>query len=147
MNDYEMTRRIAAPSERVFDALATLEGLRGWWTPLVSGSTAPGEIIDFEFEGLDEHILMRVEESRRPERVRWTCLEHSSLPEWADTDIAFTVRPAGDDCELVILHRGLTPQLECYAHCEAGWDYFAASIARLVESGQGTPYRAANRRR
>ena len=143
MMDYTHRRTIGAPAERVFDALATLEGLRGWWTPLVSGAASPGDVLRFEFEGLDEHILMRVEDVRRPRQVRWTCVEHSSLPEWSDTAIEFEIRAREHTCELEIIHRGLTPQLECYTHCEAGWEFFAVSIARLAESGRGMPYRAA----
>jgi uncharacterized protein YndB with AHSA1/START domain len=34
-SDYAQHIAIDAPPERVFVAIATLDGLRGWWTPLV----------------------------------------------------------------------------------------------------------------
>ncbi len=54
-------RTLNSSAERVFAAIATLEGLRGWWTPLVQGTAAAGGDLRFEFEGLDQHIVMHVE--------------------------------------------------------------------------------------
>jgi uncharacterized protein YndB with AHSA1/START domain len=75
-SDVGYTREIAfnAPANRVFDALTTLDGLAGWWTPIVSGNPATGGKIKFEFAGLDEEIVMRVEETSRPSTVVWRCL-------------------------------------------------------------------------
>src|SRR5690242_13132392 len=86
--DYRHAERIAAPAERVFAALTTLAGLGGWWTPYVTGvPSEPASEIRFEFEGLDEHILMRVDRIERPYLVNWTCLAHTSFPEWNGTRI------------------------------------------------------------
>ena len=40
---------IAAKPERVFEALTTLEGLRGWWVSQTAGDPRPGGTIDFGF--------------------------------------------------------------------------------------------------
>jgi uncharacterized protein YndB with AHSA1/START domain len=128
---YERRARVAAPSEAVFDAVTTLAGLRGWWTALVSGSSgrAPGEL-RFEFAGLDEHILMRVDEAR-PALVRWTCLEHTSLPEWNGTQVTFSIEELGTEHSAVTLrHIGVAPD----------WDHFFASLVSYVEQGTGAPF-------
>jgi uncharacterized protein YndB with AHSA1/START domain len=39
---YARRLAIRAPRERVFAAIATLDGPRHWWTTLVTGSAAPG---------------------------------------------------------------------------------------------------------
>lgn len=75
MSERAFLRRVlvkARPDE-VFDAIATLDGLRGWWTPLVEGSTSSGGDLRFEFEGLDQHIMMHVDASHQSTLVRWTC--------------------------------------------------------------------------
>jgi len=126
-----------APRERVFAAVATLHGLRGWWTPIVTGSAGVGGELAFGFEGLDEVIVARVEEASAPSAVRWTCLEHSSAPEWAGTTIRFDLsetRP--ETCVLTFGHAGLVA-----ADVAPGWDRFLASLTRLVENGVGEPYR------
>jgi uncharacterized protein YndB with AHSA1/START domain len=131
---YERRATVDAPAERVFDAVGTLEGLRGWWTTRVTG--APGQAgaqIRFEFEGLDEHILMRVDELERPSHVRWTCLAHTSYPDWNDTAITFAIdRRTETTCDLMLRHVGHDPN----------WDYFFASLIAYVERGTGTSYGA-----
>lgn len=134
-----------ASSEALFDAITTLEGLRRWWTPLVEGTPLGGDV-RFEFEGLaGQHIIMHVDEARRGATVRWTCRIHSAIAEWRDTRVHWNLRATGpDSCELRLEHEGLVPTLECYDHCEVGWDHFLGSIRSYVERGVGTPYRAAS---
>jgi len=125
----------------VYDALASLDGLRGWWTTIVSGEADAGGTIRFEFAGMDERILMHVDVAERPTIVRWTCLEHSGLPEWNGTKLEFHMLPVSSDrCDLRFRHVGLTPALECFEDCRRGWDHFLASLAEFVERGKGTPF-------
>jgi hypothetical protein len=75
--------------------------------------------------------------------VRWTCRVHTALPEWKDTRVIWELRDDGaGGCRLALEHVGLVPALECYQHCELGWDRFLASVAGWAERGVGAPYRA-----
>jgi uncharacterized protein YndB with AHSA1/START domain len=142
-NDYRREISVKAPVERLFDAVATRDGVRGWWTPLVSGSSERGGTMRLEFEGMNEHIDLLVVASRRPTVVEWRVVEHTSLDEWASTKIRFEVSPAGDDTStLAFQHDGLSPKLECYDQCEAGWDHFLDSLVGYAERGKGAPFRA-----
>lgn len=132
---------VKAPRERVFDAFATLKGLRSWWTPIVGGSPKTGGQLRFEFKGMDECIIMRVDRAEGPASIRWTCLMHSGLPEWNDTVVAIDLRErTPKTCELAFRHVGLTPRLSCYSDCRRGWEHFLASAAGYVERGEGTPF-------
>lgn len=135
---YVRTVTCRAPQQQVFDAVATLQGLRGWWTPIVAGLSTQGGTLAFGFEGIDEAIVMRVEEATPPTRVRWACLEHTSASEWAGTGISCELsETAADACTLTFRHDGIAA-----ANVTDGWDRFLASLARLVETGTGEPYRA-----
>lgn len=139
--DYARELTLEAPVERVFDAVATLEGLRGWWTARASGSAAKGGTIRLEFEGMDEHIDMRVLAAERPTEVAWSLLEHTSLEEWTGTTVRFALTPRGKNaCRLTFCHQGLSPKLACYEDCEAGWEHFLDSLVSLVETGKGSPF-------
>ena len=141
--DYARTMVIDVPVERAFDAIATLDGLRGWWTPLATGSDQPGGTIRLEFEGMDEHIDLRVVIRRRPAEVAWLLLEHTSLGEWAGTTVRFALRPLDESrCTVEFRHEGLSPRLACYEDCEAGWDYFLGSLVALAQDGIGRPFRS-----
>jgi uncharacterized protein YndB with AHSA1/START domain len=127
--------RCRAPRERVFDAISTLRGVRSWWTPVVTGSPSPGDALTF-----DEAIVMRIEETTFPARVRWTCLKHTSAPAWTDTGVSFELCETGpEECVLTFRHVGIDA-----ADVAAGWDRFLTSLASLVETGAGEPYRAVN---
>ncbi len=126
-----------ATRERVFAAVATISGLRGWWTPIVAGTTQAGSRLSFGFEDIDEVIVMRVDEVTSPSCVRWTCLEHSSAPDWSTTTVRFDLSDAGSQ-GCILTHRHLGVPAEQVA---AGWDRFLASLTLLVETGQGAPFR------
>ena len=128
---------------RVFDAIATINGLRGWWTPITGGSPKPGGQLRFEFKGLDECIIMQVDRARHPDSVHWTCVMHTGLAEWPGTKVTFDlVERTAKTCDLRFRHAGLNPNLLCYADCRQGWDHFLASLVAYVERGKGTPYSA-----
>lgn len=141
--DYARRFRFRAPRERVFDAIATVEGVQSWWTPHASGSSERGGELELVFEGVDDQV-MRVERSVRPSLVEWTCLTHTGHPEWEETRVRFALAEwAPGECELDFRHVGLVPELRCYDACERGWDFFlGTSLAGLVERGEGSPYRA-----
>jgi uncharacterized protein YndB with AHSA1/START domain len=139
--DYALEARFAVARERVFDALTTLEGLAGWWTSLVSGTPTAGGEVEFAFAGLDEKIVMRVDDAQPPSKVIWTCLAHTGHPEWQGTTIVFEL--AQDEADAGLLrfrHVGLTPVLSCYETCESGWDHFLESLLRYAQYGDGSPF-------
>lgn len=138
-----------APASALYAALATQQGLRGWWTQTCTAAEQVGGQARFEFG--ESYKLMRIEILRPDNQVRWQCLESRirvegrSLPdnEWADTTIVFRIN--GDTPTHTVLrfeHLGLTPALACYDLCEGGWTHFLASLQRYVETGSGTPHLA-----
>jgi hypothetical protein len=44
-------------------------------------------------------------------------------------------------CHVAFRHEGLSPELACYADCDAGWVHFLGSIIALVERGPGRTLR------
>lgn len=147
VRDYTRELTVKARPEILFDAIATLEGIRGWWTHLVSGSGEAGGTIHLEFEGLDEHIDLRVITLQRPTHIEWSLVEHTSLDEWEGTSLRFEVSPRGANAScLAFQHVGLSPRLECYNECRAGWDHFLGSVVAFAEHGEGAPFRSERRR-
>ena len=146
--DYTREIRVAASCDRTFEAIATVDGLRRWWTPLVTGSDQRGGKLRLVFKGVNEHIDMRVIVCRRPSRVEWKVVEHSSLPEWTGTTIRFDLSARGPrSCTVIFTHGGLGPHLECYEDCEAGWTHFLDSVVSLAVEGKGQPFGSAGGRR
>jgi uncharacterized protein YndB with AHSA1/START domain len=133
---YNRTIPLAVSREEAFAAIATLDGLRGWWTAIVTGSPAPGGELRFGFAGLDEHIVMRIDACERPAELRWTCLAHTSAGAWRDTRVTFALVDDGPrSCILSFRHDGIAPALVA-----PGWERFLASLETLGERGEGMPY-------
>lgn len=139
-NDYTREAQFGVARDRVSDALTTLGGLAGWWTSLVRGSPAAGGEIEFAFAGLDEKIVMRVDQATPPSTVIWTCLAHTGHPEWQGTTIVFELIRDGNDAGVLrFRHIGLSPVLSCYETCDRGWDHFLASLLSYAQGGEGSP--------
>jgi uncharacterized protein YndB with AHSA1/START domain len=135
--DYQSALTIAAPADAVFDALTTLEGLAGWWTPVTGDGLAGGDLT-FSF-GPASEAVMRVDAAERGVGVRWTNLA-CIVEDWVGTTMHFDIKalPEGGT-ELRFRHAGLTPRLECYSDCKSGWDHFLPSLRAYVETGVGNP--------
>lgn len=127
---------IHAARQRVFDAIATLAGPRYWWTTIVTGSAAPGGELRFGFAGLDEQIIMRVDNVQPPSAVQWSCIAHTRDDEWTGSKLRFELAARGPQaCELDFRHTGIVPEAVA-----DGWDHFLASLTAYAEHGQGNPY-------
>ena len=138
--DYAQTLTIAAPCETVFEALATVDGPKGWWTVLVSGSAETGGSLRFEFPGVEGHALMHIDHAISASSVQWTCVECTLVPDWVNTVIMFNLNHSVlNNCELNFRHHGLTPALECFDMCSVGWNTFLPSLKSYAETGEGWP--------
>ena len=128
---------IGAAPDRVFGAIATADGLRGWWTTVVTGPAGtPGGTLRFGFAGLDEQIVMRVDEARPASTVAWSCVAHTRDGEWTGSTVRFNLAGNGPwACELDFHHDGIDRGLVA-----AGWEHFLASLAAYAERGEGSPY-------
>ena len=139
--DYTCEVQFRAPRTSVFHALTTLDGLAGWWTSLVSGNPNTGGEVELAFAGLEEKIVMRVDDATSPSSVTWTCLLHTGHPEWRGTKIAFELTQDDDEHGLLAFrHVGLNPHLDCYETCASGWERFLASLVSYAQQGEGSPF-------
>ncbi|HLG68495.1 MAG TPA: SRPBCC domain-containing protein [Acidimicrobiales bacterium] len=136
---YEGPGRGRARPEKVFAARTTLGGLAGWWTPAVAGSAERGGEVTLGFG--DERVVLRVEEALPASRVVWRCLEHARFPEWDGTRLSFDLAPQDAATLVGFEHAGLVPALDCYPDCSAGWAHYLGSLAALVTTGRGMPWR------
>jgi len=146
MSDYQQTLVINADPSAVYAAIATPEGLRGWWTPTCAADTHVGGTAHFEFGCTQKD--MSIEQLDVNRGVRWfvtkAYIDSESLAkksEWVGTEIVFRLTPTVDGrTRLDFEHVGLVPALECYDLCRSGWNHFLASLQQLVETGRGTPW-------
>ena len=138
---YQSTKTFESAPGPVFDALTSAEAITSWWAPATGSGVADGEIT-LMFGG--QEVRIRVDETDQPARVCWTVLASEPLPDWAGTTITFDIAPAGDGSAVLhFTHHGLTPQLECFTMCSAGWTQYLASLVDYVDHDGGTAFGSA----
>lgn len=135
--DYQSQVYFTKSRDVVFDALTSLSGLAGWWSPVTGSALAGGEL-RFRNPQVDP-LVVAVDTADRPRTVAWTVLSHPFNPEWAGTRITFLLTANENGTRLKFRHQGLTSGLKCYTQCSRGWDNILPSLRDYVETGTGSP--------
>mgnify|MGYP000161752853 CR=1 FL=1 len=131
---------IRAPADAVYAALATREGVAGWWSEDTTGDGAEGDALRVRFTKDDVEIgdmTMKIMELRPAERVVWQVA--AGPEEWIGTTIRFDLKQEGEHCVVLFGHQGWAEPVEFMKHCSTKWAIFMMSLKALVETGAGQP--------
>ena len=132
---------IRAPLANVYAALATVEGVAGWWTQATEGVSKPGGAIDVRFltpQGREiGGMTMEVVALETNRKVQWRF--RKGPEEWIGTDAIFDLHEDGDYTIVLFGHRNWREPVEFMAHCSMKWASFMLSLKELVETGRGKP--------
>jgi uncharacterized protein YndB with AHSA1/START domain len=149
---------VSAPIETVYRAIASQEGLSGWWTPDVKAAAQVNTVARFRF-GPDYFKDMKIVELEPNSRVKWVCMQGAD--EWIGTTLSFKLE-AGDSGTLSSIHPELKDQVQqaskgkqtllvlhhdnwqeyslMFAECSYTWGQFLRSLKLLCETGTGEPW-------
>jgi uncharacterized protein YndB with AHSA1/START domain len=130
---------IDAPIERVYEAVATPEGLAGWWTPDVAGEPAEGGRLAFGFGGPEPAAVFAIEELTPPTRVRWRCV--AGMAEWLGSTVTYDLHEADGETVVLFTHSWLEAS-EVLHHCSTKWATFLLGMRAGLEGGTPTPWPA-----
>jgi len=132
---------IKAPIQKVYEALATIEGISGWWTQHTSGTAEIGKTIVVRFLSLEGKEIgsmdMEVKALEPGKKVQWTFTDGPA--EWIRTDVVFDLYQEEDYTIVLFSHRNWIEEVEFTAHCSMKWGIFMLSLKELVETGKGKP--------
>jgi uncharacterized protein YndB with AHSA1/START domain len=121
--------------EDVYAALATIEGLSGWWTTDTQGKTDVGGVIEFRF--VPGGIDMKVAGLEPAQRVLWEVV--GGPEEWIGTTVSFDLKQEDDFTIVLFKHEGWKEEVEFMYHCSTKWGAFLLSLKSLLETGTGAP--------
>lgn len=122
---------IAAPAETVFQALASIDGLRHWWVGETTGEPEVGGVINFGF------CQMKVVAARPGSLLQWTCIQGPQ--EWVGTEVLFRLVRKENQTFLLFTHAGWKEPVEFMHHCSTKWATFLLSLRDWLEQGTGRP--------
>ena len=119
--------------------------VRDWWIGEFEGDEAGkvGNVFTYAYKHF-HRTVQRVKTLVPGKLVEWDVLESSihfveNKEEWKGTTLRFEIQE-GDDgrTELRFTHIGLTPRIECYKNCAAGWEfYILESLQVFINTGKG----------
>lgn len=128
---------IKSSLDKVYKALATVEGLAGWWTDDTRGESKVGGVIHFQF-GERGFFDMKVLELQPATRVLWQVVDGPE--EWIGTTVSWELRQEKDYIIILFKHLGWKEPVEFMHHCSTKWGIFLMSLKSLLETGKGAPY-------
>jgi hypothetical protein len=129
---YNTSIEVPLPPKAVF---AHINDVPKWWIKEVAGAST-------EFEGkssnLNDEFILRHGDNHYSKhklievipnkKVVWLVTDSKlnwikeNKQEWTGTKMIFEIVPGEEKTTLIFTHDGLTPQLECYAHCVHFWE-------------------------
>ncbi len=135
---------IDATAETVYKAVATQEGITGWWSKDCAVGEKVGEksLLKFNKEGTIVQMDFQTEELISGHKVVWKCIGNAN-PMWIDTQLVTTITPDGNRSKVVFSHANFDDKFggdEAFEMIKQGWNHFVGSLTSYCEKGEGQPW-------
>lgn len=126
------------------EAFKNINDVRAWWTENIEGST--NKLNDVFFVDFGEtHVTFKITDVIPNKKIIWyvqDCNLHwlNNKKEWKDTSVIWEISSQNNSTQINMTHIGLTPEVECYENCKAGWNqYIQGSLFKLITNHKGNP--------
>lgn len=133
--DHEIS--IGASGRKVFLALTTPDGLRGWFSARTEGSGEPGSRWDMSFTGSSTRFVWEIETSTPDELVVWRCLQGPG--DAPGTGASFALDEVGGRTLLRFSHEGWPHTEGNFRRCNTLWGGLLHRLAIYAESDVPSP--------
>jgi uncharacterized protein YndB with AHSA1/START domain len=132
---------IKASASKVYAAVATPQGVAGWWSRETTGDAKVGGRLDINFRNPKGDAIGRFDleivELAPDQRVRWRV--KGGPDEWLGTEIVFSLEQVGAATVVRFAHQGWREAVDFTGHCSMKWATFLLSLREWVETGAGRP--------
>ena len=130
---------VEAEPKVIFDALATSEGVNGWWSNHTEGPSGVGSTMKVAFPEAPMTFDFEVKEETSGERVAWRCL--AGPPEWTDTTISLEIQTDPEGSTSVLFSQeGWATTEESFPFIAYSWAQILPRLKELAESGRTNPF-------
>lgn len=137
--DYTYAMQVDVPRSQIIEALTDSAVISRWWTA-VTRSERHGEEVRLFMGGDGPAVVVAIEHAEGTGSVTWTVTDCPVMADWVGTQPSFSLQPRADGtCTIEFRHVGLSPALECFDQCRAGWNHFMPSLHQFLETGVGRP--------
>jgi uncharacterized protein YndB with AHSA1/START domain len=140
MNMAEIKHQIpikAAP-EKVYAAIATERGLRGWWTADSAADEKVGGKVEFGFDKRRTVFRMDITQLDPGKGVVWSC--RGDNPEWKGTVLTWGLAPHDGGTMLRFTHSGWKAINDYCAMCNSTWGKLMYRLKDYAEGRNPGPH-------
>lgn len=138
MAEFKHQIPISAPAEKVYAALATSTGLKGWWTADSKADEKVGGKAEFGFDRRSVVFRMTIEKLDPGKQVAWIC--RGDDPEWTGTSLTWTITPEDKGSTLRFTHSGWKSVGDYFAMCNSTWGELMYRLKNYVEGRNPGPH-------
>ena len=136
MNKTTHRIRIKAQPGRVYTALATADGLKGWFTPDIEGKVEPGQTALFRHDGRDS-FRWKFVEMTPDTNSRWECVEGPGAA--AGTKVLFDLKGDGSTTVVECNHESWPEGHDAFNSCNTLWGILMGRLKDYSETGKSQP--------
>jgi uncharacterized protein YndB with AHSA1/START domain len=129
---------IKAAAEKVYAAITTQAGLRGWWTADTQADEKAGGKAEFGFDKRGMVFRMTIEKLDPGKRVVWSC--HGDHPEWDGTVLTWELSPQDGSTTLRFNHSNWKAASDFYATCNSSWGELMHRLRDYAEGRNPGPH-------
>lgn len=137
MSDILQDFPIAAPPQRVFEAVSTPALLDEWWTHRSTGQPTVGATYELDF---GPGYLWRAEVTKADPGVAFELRLTSADADWTGTTVGFELEPSGNGTRVRFAHRGWPAANEHHRISNHCWAMYLRILRRHLEHGESVPY-------
>ncbi|MEU5961847.1 SRPBCC domain-containing protein [Micromonospora parva] len=127
---------VVAPLADVYQAVATPEGVAGWWSVDTTGKSEVGGQLAVRF-GCEGGFDLEILELDPVGRLRWRVV--GGPEEWIGTEIGWRLDQRGRYTIVGFTHEAWREPTDLMHECSTKWAIFLMSLKELVETGRGRP--------
>lgn len=144
MATIENQTTVRAPLAAVYAALATQEGVRGWWNERCRIAPEVGGESTYHFTkgGGDVHMRFRNEVLDPAGQVVWSCVDNDNRS-WIGTKVRWSLEESPEGTRVAFAHDGFADEVQDtdgFRMVVGGWQHFMGSLKSYVETGKGQPF-------
>lgn len=126
---------ISAPLEKVFYAVSTEKGFKGWWA---QDTEAQGDNFIFSFSNKQYIAKFKVVKKRENKLIRMDAFE-GMTEQWAESYLLFELEENDGNTILTFTHGNWKEQNQEYAMCNTNWGKLMFHLKSFAETGNPNP--------
>ncbi len=139
--DFSLSLTVKASAK---EALEKISKVNLWWAKNFKGKAIKlNDEFSVHFGGT--YVNFRISEVVPEKKIVWLVTDCNlewinEKKEWNGTEVIWSLTEKGVKTQIDFVHKGVTPESECYESCKPGWTHHINdSLLKLIDTGRGFP--------